>query len=233
MRDARNEVENMPTRFELGEATDSRVLTRISENSLVKCNNIGTLLPMATRRTPKTLQESPSLEAGFFWDNLAQEMEDPEFRREFFLERLRISTIDDLIGNLDEAREGLELSKADIARAVGAQGSVVRRIFSSDDASPTLATITELAAAVGMRVVTVPMSPEERRGAFAALGYLPPKALAPMRAAALAKEDLTGRVARPPTTIVGRPIRPAAKAAATAKRAATVKKTNVNSAGER
>jgi transcriptional regulator with XRE-family HTH domain len=188
---------------------------------------------MATRRAPKTIQGSPSLEAGFFWDNLAQEMEDPEFRREFFLERLRISTIDDLIGNLDEARDELDLSKADIARALGAQGSVVRRIFSSDDASPTLATITELAAAVGMRVVTVPMSPEERRGAFAALGYLPPKAPAPMRDAALAKENITGRVARRPTKIVGRPIRPAAKAAATAKRAATVKKTNVNSAGER
>jgi transcriptional regulator with XRE-family HTH domain len=189
---------------------------------------------MATRRAPKTIQGSPSLEAGFFWDNLAQEMEDPEFRREFFLERLRISTIDDLIGNLDEAREELDLSKADIARAVGAQGSVIRRIFSSDDASPTLATITELAAAVGMRVVTVPMTPEERRGAFAALGYPPPKALAPMRDAALAKENITGRVAlHPPTKIVGRPIRPAAKAAATAKRAATVKTANVNSAGER
>jgi DNA-binding phage protein len=90
-------------------------------------------------------------------------MLDPEFQREFELESLRIATIDNIIGALDAAREELAMSKADVARAIGGQGSVIRRLFSSDSVSPTLTSITEVAAAVGMRIVAVPMDPQEQQ----------------------------------------------------------------------
>ena len=55
-----------------------------------------------------------------FWDDLATDLEDPEFLREYVRESVRIATIDDLVNELDEAREAAGLTKADLARASSA-----------------------------------------------------------------------------------------------------------------
>lgn len=98
-----------------------------------------------------------------FWEDLAKDLEDPEFLREYVRESVRIATIDRLVNDLDEAREAAGLSKAELARAISAQPSVVRRLFSSTHASPTVGTLAEVAAALGMELILKPLPVAERK----------------------------------------------------------------------
>lgn len=98
-----------------------------------------------------------------FWDDLAEDLEDPELLREYVRESVRIATIDQLVNALDQAREAAHLSKAELARAISSEPAVVRRLFSAGHVNPTLGTLAELAAALGMRVTLEPLAPEERK----------------------------------------------------------------------
>ena len=97
-----------------------------------------------------------------FWDDLAKDLEDPEFLREYVRESVRIATIDDLVNELDEAREAAGLSKAELARAISAEPAVVRRLFSAGHVKPTVGTLTAVAAALGMRLTLEPLPKPER-----------------------------------------------------------------------
>ena len=97
-----------------------------------------------------------------FWDDLTQGLQDPEFLRDYVRESIRIATIDQLVNALDAAREAAHLSKAELARAIGAEPAVVRRLFSAGHVNPTLGTLAEVAAALGMRVTLEPLPAEER-----------------------------------------------------------------------
>ncbi|MFD6218307.1 helix-turn-helix domain-containing protein, partial [Nocardia salmonicida] len=87
-------------------------------------------------------------------------LKDPEFLREFVLSSIRIKTIDSIINTLDEARDESDLTKAGLARAASLDPSVVRRLFSADS-NPTLRTLSDLAAAVGLRVTLAPLQGSE------------------------------------------------------------------------
>lgn len=97
-----------------------------------------------------------------FWKDLAEDLKDPEFLREYVRESVRIATIDQLVNELDEAREAVGLSKAALARAISAEPAVVRRLFSAGHVNPTLGTMAEIAAALGMRVTLEPLPSAER-----------------------------------------------------------------------
>lgn len=113
--------------------------------------------------------------SGQFWQDLDDDLQNPEFARAFAAESVRIATIDSLVNQLDEAREAAGLSKAALARAIGANPAVVRRLLSAPGVNPTLGTLAEVAAALGYRVQLTPMSAEDeaqfaaplRRGAAA------------------------------------------------------------------
>lgn len=98
-----------------------------------------------------------------FWDNLARKLEDPEFRRQYVVESIRIATIDQVVNALDDARETAGLSKAALARAISAEPAVVRRLFSAAHVNPTLGTLAEVAAALGMRITVEPLPAAERK----------------------------------------------------------------------
>jgi transcriptional regulator with XRE-family HTH domain len=99
---------------------------------------------------------------GAFWDDLAKDLEDPDFLREYVVESVRIATIDAVVSGLDEARDAAGLSKAGLARAIGAEPAVIRRIFANGHVNPTLGTLAEVAAALGMRVALEPLPKVER-----------------------------------------------------------------------
>jgi DNA-binding phage protein len=101
--------------------------------------------------------------ASAFWEDLAKDLEDPEFLREFVVESVRIATIDQVVNALDDAREAAGLTKAALARAISQNPAVVRRLFSAGHANPTLGTLAEVAAALGMRVTLEPLPPAERK----------------------------------------------------------------------
>ena len=94
---------------------------------------------------------------------LVKELRDPEFARHYAAESARIAAIDTVVNELDALREKSGLTKAQLARAIGSEPSVVRRLLSSHSVNPTLATVAELAAALGMKVTLQPMSDEERK----------------------------------------------------------------------
>jgi DNA-binding phage protein len=97
-----------------------------------------------------------------FWDDLARDLEDPEFLREFITESVRIATTDAIVNALDDARVSAGLSKAALARSVGIEPAAVRRLFSAGDINPTLGTLSEVAAALGMRICVEPLPPDEQ-----------------------------------------------------------------------
>jgi transcriptional regulator with XRE-family HTH domain len=101
--------------------------------------------------------------AGRFWDDLAEDLGDPEFLREYVRESVRIATIDNLVNSLDQAREAAGLTKAELARAISAEPAVIRRLFSAGHVNPTLGTMAEVAAALGMQVTLVPLAPADRK----------------------------------------------------------------------
>ena len=101
-------------------------------------------------------------QGGAFWDDLREDLKDPEFLREYVRESVRIQTIDQVVNALDEAREAAGLSKAALARAVKTEPAVVRRLFSASRVNPTLGTLAEIAAVLGMRVTLEPIPAAEQ-----------------------------------------------------------------------
>jgi DNA-binding phage protein len=97
-----------------------------------------------------------------FWDDLARDLEDPEFLREYIAESMRIATVDAIVNALDDAREAAGLSKAELARAIQAEPATIRRLFSSHKTNPTLGTLAEVAAALGLRITVEPLANDER-----------------------------------------------------------------------
>lgn len=97
-----------------------------------------------------------------FWDDLAKDLEDPEFLREYVRESVRIATIDNLVNELNEAREAAGLTKAELARAISAEPAAIRRLFSAGHVNPTVGTLASVAAALGMRLALEPLPELER-----------------------------------------------------------------------
>lgn len=102
-------------------------------------------------------------ESSVFWDDLARDLRDPQFLREYVAESVRIATIDRIVNELDAAREAAGLSKAELARAINSEPATVRRLFSAGHVNPTLGTLAEVAASLGMRLVLEPLGAGERR----------------------------------------------------------------------
>lgn len=104
-----------------------------------------------------------SSERVMFWEDLARDLEDPEFLREFIAESVRVATVDRIVNSLDEARQDAGLTKADLARAVGAEPASVRRFFTGAHGNPNLGTVSELAAALGLRITLEPLPAAEKK----------------------------------------------------------------------
>lgn len=98
-----------------------------------------------------------------FWDDLARDLEDPEFLREYVRESVRIAVVDQIMNTLDQAREAAALSKAALARATSREPAALRRLFSAEHTNPTLGTLAELATALGLRITVEPLAPAERK----------------------------------------------------------------------
>lgn len=92
---------------------------------------------------------------------LARRLEDPEYREAFEQARERISQIDRVIRALDERRNELNLTKADLARRAGVKPEAIRRLFSAEKPNPTLSTLVALAGALDLELRPEPRSPRK------------------------------------------------------------------------
>ncbi|XVU28557.1 DNA-binding protein [Actinoplanes sp. CA-054009] len=98
-----------------------------------------------------------------FWDDLVEDLKDPDFLRAYVVESVRVATIDAVVNALDDAREAAGLSKAALARAIGANPDAIRRLLTHGSVNPTLSTVAEIAAALGMRLTLEPLPAADRK----------------------------------------------------------------------
>ena len=98
-----------------------------------------------------------------FWDDLAEDLRDPDLRHHYILESERIAAIDRIINQLDELRQMEGLTKAELARAIERSPETVRRLLTAKAVNPQFSVIAELAAVLGYRVTLERMSESERR----------------------------------------------------------------------
>lgn len=97
-----------------------------------------------------------------FWEDLARDLGDPAFLRDYVVESMRITTIDAVVNALDDAREAAGISKAELARAIQVEPATIRRLFASEKSNPTLGTLAGIAAALGLRITVEPLGDDER-----------------------------------------------------------------------
>ena len=103
----------------------------------------------------------PKTGSSQFWDDFDAEMRDPEFREEFLRHHARTLTVDRIVNTLEERRESLGVSKADLARHLHGSPPAVRRLLTATNPNPTLATLVDVAAALGLRLTLEPIPTKE------------------------------------------------------------------------
>jgi ribosome-binding protein aMBF1 (putative translation factor) len=84
------------------------------------------------------------------------QMKHPGVRSEYERARREIDAVDSFIRALDAARIDAGLSKAELARRISAKPEMVRRLFTSTSANPTVATVAKLAEVLGLKLELVP-----------------------------------------------------------------------------
>jgi len=95
-------------------------------------------------------------------------MKDPDFASAYREARTEIDAIDRIMRQINDARESVRLSKADLARRASAPPESVRRLLTAKKSNPTLGTVVRLAGAVGLRLELRPAhAPSRRRRATA------------------------------------------------------------------
>ena len=85
-------------------------------------------------------------------------MKNPEYADTFEREHAYTQAVDRLVNELDEIRNKLGLSKAELARKIDANPSIARRLFSAEQPNPTLSTVVKVLHAMGYELQIVPQA---------------------------------------------------------------------------
>jgi DNA-binding phage protein len=137
-----------------------------------------------------------------FWADLANDLQDPTFLREYLAESVRIASIDAIINTLNDARVTAGLSKAELARAIGAEPATIRRLLSASMSNPTLGTLAEVAAALGLRISVEPLSDIDQEAVTIPLRTGQPAATTAHRAVSMRGSRRKTAAAKPGATTV-------------------------------
>ena len=92
-----------------------------------------------------------------------EKMRDPEWASGYERARGRLLQTEAVLRALDEARMAGHITKAELARRIDTQPSVVRRLFSAESANPTLGRIAEIAEVLGYELTLRPIARASRR----------------------------------------------------------------------
>jgi DNA-binding phage protein len=101
---------------------------------------------------------------------LARRMEQPEFAEAFEQAHARIAGIDSLIRAIEHVLGAKGMSKAELARRIGAKPESVRRLLSDPRGNPTLSTILKVLNEVGLHLEVAPNAPRRRKAHEARAG---------------------------------------------------------------
>jgi len=96
-----------------------------------------------------------------FWDDLERDLADPEFRTAFRSDHARTLTVDRIVNDLEAQRVSLGITKAELARHLQTSAPAIRRLLTHGETNPKLATIVDVAGALGLRVTLEPIPAED------------------------------------------------------------------------
>ena len=103
-----------------------------------------------------------------FYEDLENNLKNPEFAAAYHLEGLRIQMIDELINQLDEARALEGITKAELALAMQQEPANIRRFFTSKRRNPTISTLVDVALALGFKIKLEPIAQQNKKRARSA-----------------------------------------------------------------
>ena len=94
-------------------------------------------------------------------------MKDPSFAAHYENATAQIDATDKLVQALDCVRLSNGMSKAELARRISAKPEIVRRLFTSRSANPTMSTVIAITKALGFHLTLMPnrKPPSRRRAA--------------------------------------------------------------------
>ena len=95
------------------------------------------------------------LDTSYHRRRLEERLRDPAFRAEYERARRELEQVNEIVRRLDALRVEAGLSKADLARGIGRNDAVIRRLFTSE-ANPELRTVAALADALDADIRIVP-----------------------------------------------------------------------------
>ena len=102
--------------------------------------------------------------------DLEEQLKDPEFALGFHAARTEIAAVDKatnaFLRALDGARIKRGLTKADLARRIGGEPAVMRRLLSAEGQNPTLTTLLKIAAALRMEMELRDMASGDHKNYF-------------------------------------------------------------------
>jgi ribosome-binding protein aMBF1 (putative translation factor) len=105
------------------------------------------------------------LDVGLHERRRARRMQDPEYRAAYERAAGEIAQTDTVIRELDALRIDLGMSKAELARRINRNASVIRRLFTASQARPELPLVAAIADALGAELRVVPRAAEEPEAA--------------------------------------------------------------------
>jgi transcriptional regulator with XRE-family HTH domain len=79
-------------------------------------------------------------------------MQSPEFRERYRRTRASIAMIQEILEVIDARRQEAGLSKAELARRLGANPAAIRRLLTSGASNPSLKTVLEIVDALGLEL---------------------------------------------------------------------------------
>jgi DNA-binding phage protein len=92
-----------------------------------------------------------------------KQMSDPEFAAAYEQARSEIDATDQIIRALDKARVEANISKAELARRIGAAPEHVRKLFTASGQNPTVTILTKMARALDCKLQVVKVTTIPRR----------------------------------------------------------------------
>jgi ribosome-binding protein aMBF1 (putative translation factor) len=95
------------------------------------------------------------LDTSYHRRRLDERLRDPAFRAEYERTRRELEQVNEIVRRLDVLRMEAGLSKADLARGIGRNDAVIRRLFTAQ-VNPELRTVAALADALDADIRVVP-----------------------------------------------------------------------------
>lgn len=107
------------------------------------------------------MKQQEQVPVGTFWDDLNRDLDDPEVRRDFEANAVRIQMIDRIMNSIEQQREAVGLSRADLAKAIGGKPRSVKGFFLRRRKAYDVKNLLDIATVLGMDV-EVKVSTENR-----------------------------------------------------------------------